>query len=131
MMFDYKDPEKIVAIFDWEMATIGDPYTDLGSTLAYWIGKNDPELGITSVTHKTGFYSRREFLERYSQLTNRDFSNINFYLAFGFYKLAGILQQLYYRWKINEIKDKRFVSLNKGINNLIELSNEAKSNKLL
>ncbi|WP_246001139.1 phosphotransferase family protein [Oceanobacillus piezotolerans] len=131
MMFDQKDPGKVVAIFDWELATIGDPLTDLGSTVAYWADKDDPDLGINTIANNKGFYSRREFLERYTQLSGRDVSNFNYYLTFGFYKLAGILQQLYYRWKIGEMKDERFSTLNRGISNLIEMANEARNNRLL
>lgn len=130
MMFDYNDSSKIVGIFDWELATVGDPLTDLGSTLVYWVDE-EVDMGITAVTGNVGFYSRREFLERYVLLSGRDVSNINFYLTFGFYKLAGILQQLYYRWKIGEVKDDRFSTLNRGITNLIELAEDARNNRLL
>ncbi|WP_068673256.1 phosphotransferase family protein [Oceanobacillus sp. Castelsardo] len=130
MMFDRNDSSKIVGVFDWELATVGDPLTDLGSTLVYWIDE-EVDVGITAVTANPGFYSRREFLERYVQLSGRDVTNINFYLTFGFYKLAGILQQLYYRWKIGEVKDERFSNLNKGITNLIEFAEEARNNRLL
>jgi len=131
MMFDRNDPGKVVGIFDWELATIGDPLTDLGSTIAYWIEKSDPDIGLNSVAGHEGFYSRREFLEKYTQLSGRDVSNFNYYLAFGFYKLAGILQQLYHRWKIGEMRDERFSTLNSGISNLIELANDARNNRLL
>ncbi|KKE79765.1 phosphotransferase family protein [Oceanobacillus caeni] len=130
MMFDRNDSSKIVGVFDWELATVGDPLTDLGSTLAYWIDE-DVDVGITAVTSNVGFYNRREFLERYVQLSGRDVTDINFYLTFGFYKLAGILQQLYYRWKIGEVKDERFSTLNKGISNLMELAEDARNNRLL
>ncbi|MFC4024043.1 phosphotransferase family protein [Oceanobacillus longus] len=131
MMFDRNDPGKVVGIFDWELATIGDPLTDLGSTLSYWVENNDPDLGLKSVVDYEGFYSRREFLEKYTQLSGRDVSDINYYLAFGYYKLAGILQQLYHRWKIGEMKDERFSTLNSGILNLIEMANDARNNRLL
>nr|WP_281242746.1 phosphotransferase family protein [Salinibacillus kushneri] len=131
MMFDPQNPDTVIGVFDWELATIGDPLADLGSALVYWIEKDDPPLGITSVTDKPGFYSRRALLERYTQLTGRDVSNINFYLTLGFYKLAGILQQLYYRWKIGEVKDDRFAFLNVGVANLIARAEDAKNNKLL
>ncbi|MFC2948035.1 phosphotransferase family protein [Virgibacillus sediminis] len=131
MMFDRDDPGKIIGVFDWEMATIGDPLTDLGSTLAYWSGEGDPYTGISSITSMPGFYSRREFLERYTKVSGMDVSNMDFYLTFGFYKLAGIMQQLYHRWEIGEVKDDRFSTLQQGVNNLIEMAEEAKDNKLL
>ena len=131
MMLDAKDPGKVVGIFDWELATIGDPLTDLGTTLVYWAQKDDLDMGITSVTDSPGFTSRREFLERYTTLSGLDVSNVNYYLTFGFYKLAGVLQQLYYRWKIGEHHDDRFSNLNESVGNLFAMAIEAKNNRLL
>ncbi|SFD43553.1 Predicted kinase, aminoglycoside phosphotransferase (APT) family [Lentibacillus persicus] len=133
MMFEKGDPGKIIGVFDWELSTIGDPLTDLGSSLVYWTEEGDPDMGLTSVTDEAGFgfYSRRDFLERYAQICGRDVSDVNFYLTLGFYKLAGILQQLYYRWKIGEVKDDRFSTLNQGIAHLLEMAEEAKNNRLI
>lgn len=131
MMLDAKDPGKVVGIFDWELATIGDPLTDLGTTLVYWAEKGDLDLGTTVVTNNPGFITRREFLERYATLSGRDVSNINYYVTFGFYKLAGVMQQLYYRWKIGEAKDERFSTLNESVANYFTMANEAKNNRLL
>ena len=131
MMFDERDPGKILGVFDWELATLGDPLSDLGSSLAYWGEKNDPDMGINIVTDQPGFYSRREVLQRYAELSGRDVSNMIYYLTFGFYRLAVVLQQLHYRWKIGETKDERFSSLNLNVANLISLAHDAKNNRLL
>ncbi|WP_085991193.1 phosphotransferase family protein [Oceanobacillus senegalensis] len=133
MMFKADDPRKVIGVFDWELSTIGDPLTDLGASLVYWVQEGDPDIGLTSVTDTAEhtFYSRREFLERYTQVSGRDVSDMNFYLTLGFYKLAGILQQLYYRWKIGEVTDNRFSTLNQGIANLLEMAEEARNNRLL
>lgn len=131
MMFQANDPSRVIGVFDWELATIGDPLADVGSTLVYWSDGQDPDMGITVVTDQKGFYSRREFLEQYAKLSGRDVANITYYLTFGFYKLAGILQQIYYRWKIGEAKDERFSTLNQSIANLIELANDSKENRIL
>src|SRR5699024_2788771 len=66
LVFDSKEVGKINGVLDWELSTIGNPLTDLGSSLAYWGGKNDPDMGITMVTDQDGFYSRREFVEYYA-----------------------------------------------------------------
>src|SRR5690606_5920037 len=108
MVLDAQDPGKAVGILDWELSTIGDPMSDLGSTVAYWGQTDDPDMGINIVTSQKGFYTRREFVEAYANASGRDVSNINYYVTFGFYKLAVILQQIHYRWKIGEIDDDRF-----------------------
>ncbi|WP_269758060.1 hypothetical protein [Thalassobacillus sp. C254] len=88
-------------------------------------------MGINIVTNKPGFYSRREFLESYAKKSNRDLSHINYYVTFGFYKLAVILQQIYYRWKIGEIDDSRFKELNQNVANLIHMAQQTKENRVL
>lgn len=131
MVLDAQDPGKAVGILDWELSTIGDPMSDLGSTVAYWGQTDDPDMGINIVTSQKGFYTRREFVEAYANASGRDVSNINYYVTFGFYKLAVILQQIHYRWKIGEIDDDRFGELNIAVRNLIEMANETRRNNLL
>ncbi|MGX9135298.1 phosphotransferase family protein [Rummeliibacillus sp. JY-2-4R] len=131
MVFDAENPSKIVGVLDWELSTIGDPLSDLGSALVYWGQKDDPDLGINMITNQDGFYSRREFIQEYAKLSHRDVSNINFYFTFGLFKLAVILQQIHYRWKIGAVNDERFGTLNKAVTNLIEMANRAQSNELL
>jgi len=131
MMLSPDDPSKAVAVFDWELCTIGDPLTDLGSSLVHWAEKGDPETGLTSITTNQGFISRREFLEQYATKSQRDVSQIDYYLTFAFYKLAAILQQIYYRWKQGQAKDERFSKLNEGINNLMQMAFQAKNKQLL
>lgn len=131
MVLDAQDPGKAVGILDWELSTIGDPMSDLGSTVAYWGQPDDPDMGINIVTGQKGFYTRREFVEAYAKASGRDVSNINYYVTFGFYKLAVILQQIHYRWKIGEIDDDRFGELNIAVRNLIEMANETRRNNLL
>ncbi|HHW37336.1 MAG TPA: phosphotransferase family protein [Bacillales bacterium] len=131
MMFDRNDPGKVVGVFDWELCTVGDPLTDLGSTLAYWTEQDEAETGLTSVTDQPGFLRRKDLVELYAKKSNRDLSNIDYYITFAFYKIAVILQQIYYRYKMGEIQDERFKSLNIGINNLIYQSVNAKNRTLL
>lgn len=110
--YDYKinnamfnmDLTEMVGLFDWEMSTVGDPLADLGVALSYWTESGDPELikigvGQASITTLNGFLTRREFIEMYAARSGRDVSNVDFYLTFGYFKLAVILQQIYYRYK--------------------------------
>lgn len=131
MVLDQNDPSKAVGILDWELSTIGDPLSDLGSTVAYWAGPGDPAMGINVVTNQPGFFNRKEFIEEYAKQSGRDVSGVAYYVAFGFYKLAVILQQIHYRWKIGEIDDDRFSDLNKAVSNLIDMANQTRSGRLI
>lgn len=131
LVFDGNDPSRVTGVLDWELATIGDPLSDLGSSLAYWGSKDDPDIGIHVLSSQPGFYSRREMAEYYAKSTGKDLSEINFYLAFGFYKLAVILQQIYARWAKGSLQDQRFSSLDEAVENLIGLAIEAKEGRLV
>jgi aminoglycoside phosphotransferase (APT) family kinase protein len=91
------EPAAIAAVVDWEMSTLGDPLADLGLTLSYWAdpadhgGALDINVGAT-ITALPGFCSRAEFAARYAELTGRDVSGIGYYIAFGFFKLAVVLE---------------------------------------
>lgn len=130
MMLSPNDPSKAVAVFDWEMCTVGDPLSELAITTAYWTEPGDPETGLTSVTDQGGFLSRKEMIHLYSKKTGLDVSNIDYYLAFAFFKTAIVLQQLYYRSKKGEVDDPRFAALSTGIDNLLEQAQLAKAKRL-
>lgn len=130
MMFSKENPEEVTAVFDWEMTTVGDPLLDIAGTVAYWTEPEDKETGLASVTQFGSFYSRRELLEAYANKTGRDLDDIHFYVSFAFFKIAVILQQIYYRWHHGEITDDRFANLGIGINNLLEQSLRAKNKEL-
>jgi aminoglycoside phosphotransferase (APT) family kinase protein len=131
MMFSATNPGDVNGVFDWELSTIGDPLTDLGATLAYWTEAGEFDTGLTSVTTMPGFVSRRDLLEMYAKKSERDVSHIDFYLTFAFYKIAVILQQIYYRWKIGEASDERFGKLDIGIKNLLEQAARAQRKEIL
>jgi aminoglycoside phosphotransferase (APT) family kinase protein len=131
LVLDPHDPGVVKGVLDWEMATIGDPMSDIGAVLAYWGEVGDPDIGISLVTNQKGFFSRREMAEQYAQESGRDISFINYYVAFGYYKLAVILQQLYYRWKKGTADDDRFEKLHIPIANLFDLANLTRTNKIL
>ncbi|MCP3030147.1 phosphotransferase family protein [Halobacillus sp. A1] len=126
-MFNKK--AEMTGLFDWEMTTVGDPLADLGSAMSYWIEKDDPGLiqtglGKPPVTIKDGFYTRDEFIQRYAQRSGRDMEQIHVYVTFAYFKLAGIVQQIYYRYKKGQTNDPRFADMNVFVNNLIEHAEE-------
>jgi aminoglycoside phosphotransferase (APT) family kinase protein len=90
------------AVVDWEMSTLGDPLADLGLSLMYWADPGDAQwLSINvgaAVTSRPGFLTRAELAERYAQLTGRDLSNIGYYVAFGCFKLAVVLEGIHARF---------------------------------
>jgi aminoglycoside phosphotransferase (APT) family kinase protein len=109
-----EDPTRIVAVLDWEMATLGDPLMDLGTSLGYWIDPDDPPEARhlpTGPTTQPGNLSRAEVVERYAQRTGRDVSDILFYYVYGVFKIAVIAQQIYYRYQQGLTKDERFAAL--------------------
>ncbi|MCM3586177.1 phosphotransferase family protein [Mesobacillus maritimus] len=132
-MFNHELTE-MVGLFDWEMTTVGDPLADLGVALGYWLQSDDPELlknGFSkpSVTVNPGFLTRDEFIERYAKKSGRDVTNINFYLTFAYFKLAVILQQIYYRYKKGQTNDHRFANFNETVRNLISYGTYVAFNK--
>ena len=115
VVLDPADVTKIVGVLDWEMSTIGDPLTDLGTALTYWIDPKDPEE-LQKIrwcpSSYPGSLSRAQLVDYYTKETGRDVSRIVFYLVFaqGF-KLAVIAQQIYYRYHQGLTKDPRFAAL--------------------
>ena len=111
--------EQVRAVLDWEMATVGDPLMDLGTTLAYWVDPDDPPAfraaGFVDVTTQPGSLRRREFAERYARATGRDLSRLPFYYAFGLFKVAVIAQQIYARFVQGHTKDPRFARLDGAV----------------
>jgi aminoglycoside phosphotransferase (APT) family kinase protein len=106
------DPSKIIAVLDWEMATLGDPLTDLGTTLAYSMDEDDPApLRQFSLTSLPGNLDREQWAARYAERSGRDLSNILFYFVYGLFKNAVIVQQIYARYRKGLTKDERFAGL--------------------
>jgi aminoglycoside phosphotransferase (APT) family kinase protein len=118
LVLDEKDVTRIVAVLDWEMSTIGDPLMDLGTTLGYWVEKGDPvawqALRVGPTSHP-GSPTRRELADRYGVLTGRDVSHMLFYYVFALFKVAGIAQQIYFRYRKGFTKDPRFGTLDKMV----------------
>jgi aminoglycoside phosphotransferase (APT) family kinase protein len=123
LLLDPGDLARIVAVFDWEMATVGDPLMDLGTTLGYWVEAGDPETFQAFVFGPTalpGSLTRRELVERYAAKTGHDVSNMLFYYCFGLFKIAVIVQQIYARYVRGYTQDERFAALPDKIAGLSE-----------
>src|SRR5215469_7979005 len=98
-------PALIAAVVDWEMSTLGDPLADLGLTLSYWAdgGEAFPDLNVgATVTALPGFCTRDQFAARYAELTGRDVSEIGYYIAFGYFKLAVVLEGIHARYLLRQ-----------------------------
>lgn len=111
VMLDPDDPSRVVAILDWEMCTVGDPLVDVGIFLCYWAQKDDPEArreSISPVTTEPGWMSRGEITDRYAMKTGRELSGIAFYEVFALFKVAVVLQQIYFRFVRGQTHDERF-----------------------
>ena len=112
LVLDPNNLAHIVAVLDWEMATIGDPLMDLGTSLGYWIEPGDPEaLRMFGLTSLPGNLDRAGFLARYEQRRGHRVDHPVFYFAFGTFKIAVIVQQIYARFKQGHTKDPRFANL--------------------
>jgi aminoglycoside phosphotransferase (APT) family kinase protein len=110
LLLDYADPRCITAVLDWEMATVGDPLSDVASLLVYWTEPGEAEMmgGLKAVTSSPGFPSRLDLVEMYARQSGRDVSALTWYLAFAYFKVGVICQQIYYRWFNGQTHDERF-----------------------
>ncbi|MGH8996493.1 MAG: phosphotransferase family protein [Acidimicrobiales bacterium] len=95
----FSDDGTVRAILDWELCTLGDPMADLGLLTVYWNDRPDDQVGLgVSATTAPGMATRKEILDRYAQASGRDVSALPFYTAFGYWKLACIMQGVYARY---------------------------------
>jgi aminoglycoside phosphotransferase (APT) family kinase protein len=111
LVLDPVELTRIVGVLDWEMATVGDPLMDLGTSLAYWVEAGDPPGMIAmrfGPTTLDGMMTRAEVAARYAARTGRPIDHIGFYYAFGLFKTAVVAQQIYWRWKQGLTRDPRF-----------------------
>jgi len=118
IVLDESNPLNVVGVLDWEMATIGDPLMDIGSSLAYWIQNNDhPDMQAIRMmpTNAEGAPTREELTGLYSELSGRKINNFSFYYCFGLFRLSVIAQQIYYRYYHGQTKDERFKAMIFGV----------------
>lgn len=110
-ILNLENPSQIDAILDWEISALGDPLMDLGNTLAYWIQADDPEfmqMMVRQPSKAKGMMTRQEIVDFYAERTGYDISNVNFYYVYGIWRLAVIIQQIYYRFYHGQTDDPRF-----------------------
>jgi aminoglycoside phosphotransferase (APT) family kinase protein len=111
VVLDPSEPTRVVGILDWEMATIGDPLMDLGNSLAYWVQADDDVVRRSTrrqPTHLPGMLTRHEVVEHYCVRTGRAPRNWAFYEVYGLFRLAVIVQQIYYRYHHRQTRNPAF-----------------------
>ena len=118
LVLDSADHTRVVAVLDWEMATLGDPLLDLGTSLGYWVEAGDHpafrSLGL-GATALPGNFTRAELWHRYLEQTGRGAVDPRFYHAFGLFKIAVIAQQIYFRFRQGLTTDERFARLGDAV----------------
>ena len=117
VVFDRDNWQRISAVLDWEMCTLGDPLMDLGTSLGYWTTQHDPafmQRGLPSATMMPGNPSRSDVVQRYALKSGKNIDHLTFYYAYGLFKIAVIAQQIYYRYKHGHTSDPKFAHLNKA-----------------
>jgi aminoglycoside phosphotransferase (APT) family kinase protein len=113
MLADH-DPSRVVAVLDWEMCTVGDPLVDVGLALTYWTmqggrqGAVNRNSSLRAVTNGPGWMTREEIIARYGAMTGRNLSRIAFYETFARFKVAVVIQQIYFRYVQGQTHDERF-----------------------
>lgn len=111
VVLDPDHPLDVIGVLDWEMATLGDPLMDLGNTLAYWVQADDDEAFMRmrrQPTHLPGMLTRTEVIAYYGEKTGHRVEDFDFYLIYGLFRLAGIVQQIYYRYHHGQTQNPAF-----------------------
>jgi aminoglycoside phosphotransferase (APT) family kinase protein len=126
-VLDSDDPAKIVAVLDWEMSTLGDPLADLGVLLVYWQERGDAgELTqaisriIPQITMLSGFPTRSEVAETYARESGRDLTGLPYYVAFGYFKFAVVVQGIVARSAAGAMGGQDFSAMAQSVALLIE-----------
>ena len=122
-MFGPERPARLVAVFDWELATIGDPLADLGYLTATYAQAGDPDtmlFRLSSVTRAEGFPTRDDLIARYEERTGRSMSDLRWYQALALWKSAVFLEGSYARFKAGTTDDEWFAMLEEGVPDIAE-----------
>lgn len=122
------EEDRIVAVLDWEMATVGSPLMDLGTTLGYWVDAGDDARlqGLAfGPTNLPGSLTRAGLVDRYRERTGRAVDNPLYYRVFGLFKIAVIIQQIFARYQKGSTKDPRFAALGYFVQVLAEVASGA------
>jgi len=117
------DPGRCVAVYDWDMCTIGDPLCDLGTLLGLWSERGEPMAGSNPMpTQSEGFMSRQEAIAYYAARSGLDARAVPYYVVFGTFKMAVVLQQIYFRYHNGQTSDERFAGLGGLAEGLFQLA---------
>lgn len=120
VVFD-PDTLDVIGVLDWEMATLGDPLMDLGNTLAYWVQADDDpifQLMRRQPTNAAGMMTRDEVVAYYGEKTGWKVDNFDFYMVYGLFRLAGIAQQIWYRYYHQQTTNPAFAQFGNMVNYL-------------
>jgi aminoglycoside phosphotransferase (APT) family kinase protein len=140
LMLAENDPSRVVAVLDWEMCTVGDPLVDVGLALSYWTMQTEGKSrggamtgsnsSLRAVTTGPGWFTREEIIARYETKTGRDLSRIGYYEAFARFKVAVVVQQIYFRYMQGQTRDERFRNFDSLVRELVgealQLANQSK-----
>jgi len=126
-------PARLVAILDWEMATIGDPLADLGFLTATWLQGDDPErlLGLSRAPTEPGYPTRAQLVERYASASGLDVERLPWYQSLALWKLAILLEGSYRRFRAGTTDDPFFARLESGVPSLAAQAEAALAGSLL
>ena len=113
VMLDEADVGRLVAVLDWEMCALGDPLVDLGILLAYWPPSAPGARPLR--TDASGWLTRDEIVARYAARSGRDVSGVRYYETFALFKVAVVLQQIFYRYARGQTDDARFASFGERV----------------
>jgi aminoglycoside phosphotransferase (APT) family kinase protein len=127
LLVSLEAPARVVAILDWELATIGDPLADLGYLVATYSEPGSPggAMELSPATRASGFPSRLELVERYAERSGRPVGSLAWYEALALWKAAVFCEALYGRYLQGERDDAWAGSLDAGVPRLLELAEEA------
>lgn len=120
VVFD-PDTLDVIGVLDWEMATLGDLLMDLGNSLAYWVQADDDpifQLMRRQPTNAPGMMTRDEVVAYYGEKTGWKVDNFDFYMVYGLFRLAGIAQQIWYRYYHQQTTNPAFAQFGNMVNYL-------------
>jgi aminoglycoside phosphotransferase (APT) family kinase protein len=123
LVLDLDLEPRIIGVLDWEMATVGDPLMDLGSSLAYWITADDDRAFQQlrrQPTHLPGMPTREQYVTRYLERTGLPMGDWTFYEVFGLFRLGVIAQQIWFRFRRGETTNPQFAQFGVGVNVLVD-----------
>jgi aminoglycoside phosphotransferase (APT) family kinase protein len=115
---------EVVAVLDWDMATIGDPLVDLGTTLAYWGGPGPTAVIAADSVVLGEAMGLDEVVDRYAAATGLDVTGVDWYRALAMFRIAVIVQQIYIRYRRGQTNDERFAELGATVEPLAEAALE-------